>query len=368
MKTGILTFFCAHNYGAVLQAYALQEYLLGLGHDAGIIDYRPEYLTEPYKIFSRKRCKQPTLLLSVKVLLGECSRLPRRYKKYKAFGSFINRRLRLLKLDLNDPESDIDVFVFGSDQIWSSEISGGLDHVFLGNFNAAGGKKLIAYAASAGKDVLNETETAQLKKALQSFTAIGVREAGLQETLQQLTHKPVCHVLDPTLLVTRDVFERIAVEPPVKQPYVLIYQVSGKASELFQLAAGIAKEIKAVVLEMASGITEWKKREGQIECASPEAFIGYFKHAHCVVTSSFHGTAFSVIFQKPFYTLRLNIASDERFVSLLEKIGLSDRMFERDALPCFSPIDYKPVTKKLNDIREGSKSFLEALVESVSNS
>jgi hypothetical protein len=95
MKIGILTFHCAHNYGAVLQAYALQEFLLSEGHKVYMIDYRPDYLTEQYRVFSLKRSGPPGRHLW-RILVGECLRFCRQYKRHKIFNQFIHSKLRTL--------------------------------------------------------------------------------------------------------------------------------------------------------------------------------------------------------------------------------------------------------------------------------
>jgi len=358
MKIGILTFHCAHNYGAVLQAYALQEYLLSKGYDACVIDYRPSYLTNLYRTFFPERYRQLNPLLRMKVFIGECLRFKKRNKRYKAFEGFITGKLRLLKMDLHSDVHDVDVFVFGSDQIWNPTICHGFDPVYWGDFKAAKNKLRISYAVSMGKTSLTVTEEMEIKRGLELMDHISVREKLLQHNLTRLTSKNVANVVDPTLLVPVTVFDHIAKDPVVNGPYVLLYQVYREDPEIMKLARHVASQVNGVVIEVLSVIKRWKSQPHKLEYASPAEFLGLVKHACCIVTSSFHGAAFSVIFRKPFYTLRLDHPLDSRSASLLASLGLQERMIEKNELATFSPIDYDLVSWKLAEQKKQSESYL----------
>lgn len=362
MRIGILTFHCAHNFGAVLQAYALQEYLLKVGYNVYIIDYKPDYLVDSYKIFGNF----PSGFKSIKALLGECMRLPRRIKRYTAFASFTDKYMRKLKLNLHATNQIIDIFIFGSDQIWNKEISHGrYDPIFLGNFEAARGKRKIAYSASSGHKLMNDKELDSLCRYLRKFTAVGVREESLHDLL--IPHVPcdVCIVLDPTILVDRDVFEKILRKPKVSKKYILVYQAylvrNGKGSrDIIEIAEHLAKQIDGIVIDLSFYLTFYKKKYSKV--VSPEEFLGYVKYAECVVTNSFHGTAFSIIFEKSFYTIKVNKKVDMRALSLLDSLDLAPRMIDKEIRPVLTTVDYLKSNENLMLLRDCSRKFLDSVL------
>lgn len=366
MKIGILTFHCAHNYGAVLQAYALQEHLLGLGHEVYIIDYRPDYLVEPYKVFSWKRL--PKGLLSIKILLGECLRLRRRLRRYDLFDSFIDQYMHLLPMDF-DKVQNMDILFFGGDQIWNKTICGGkYDFVYLGNFEGADDKKKIAYAASVGNISTATTDVGFIAKQLQNFEALGVREESCRVLLLPILFDKVYKVLDPTLLVSSTVFNKILIKPSIHEKYVLVYQAymgeSGKGSKnIVKMAEQIAKKIGGIVIDLSFYLSCIKHK--YVKIASPSEFLGYIKYADCVITNSFHGTALSIVYRKNFYSVKMNSAIDERTKSLLTDLDLTDRLVEYSAnIECLE-IDYTNHISRLSKLRYKSNFFIENIIKTV---
>ncbi|MFV0468104.1 MAG: polysaccharide pyruvyl transferase family protein [Dysgonomonas sp.] len=358
MKIGILTFHCAHNYGAVLQAYALQEFLKSHQFETYVIDYRPKELTGPFKVFKFSYWMSKKPAECIQRLLHEPFNLPLRIQRHGGFRSFIKKRLSLKKIDLTSDQTDIDVFIVGSDQIWTSGIFNGLNPVYFTAFNAAKNKKNIAYAASMGEGSLYPIECYLFSKYLKNFSSISVRESMLQDLLQPLTEKKIHQVLDPTLLVHPQVFDKIAIKPQIAQPYILVYQISSD-DKTRQIAEDLAKQENGIVIE----IKAWVRKDNHTDVlvATPEEFIGYFKYAHCVVTTSFHGTAFSVIYEKPFYVVnssKQKPASQNRMRSLLSAIDLNSRYISEDARPEFTEINYSKVKTELSALKENSKSFL----------
>ena len=201
MKIGILTFHCAHNYGAVLQCYALQEVLKRMGHTVEVMDYRPAFLKTAYDIVSFRRIYSRNPLKILKSLVSEFLCLPERIRRYKGFDSFIKNRLRLSSPDI---PSDCDVYIMGSDQIWNPGITQGFDGVYFGYLPA-------------------DSEKDYLQKALCNFDAVSVRETHLANLLQPLTEKKVSVVLDPTLLADSSVWNVFLGQRPMKRKYVLVY-------------------------------------------------------------------------------------------------------------------------------------------------
>ena len=357
MKIGILTFHCAHNYGAVLQCYAMQEFLRSKGHDVEVINYRPNYLLEPYKIFNIKRflTKNPIRLL--KSLIIEFILFPVRLNRFYGFEKFINGRLNLSKKVTSSSISpNYDIFIVGSDQVWNPKITQGFDSVFFADFPfLKGEKKYISYAASMEAKALNDDQTAFFKKNLNNFDSMSVREDALQQLLQPLIGKPIYQVLDPVLMVPSQIWGRFLPKHENKVKYVLVYQVCGHKNTR-QIAQHIAKQIgaKVKVLVAAPQINI----KNTFQTATPIDFVNTFRFAECVVTTSFHGTAFSIIFNRPFYSIKLNVGTDSRSSSLLKSVGLEQRMIDVNDLPVFSQIDYSEVNQKLDVLRVKSQDYL----------
>lgn len=358
MRIGILTFHCAHNYGAVLQCYALQETLKGMGHDVEVIDYRPRYLLDSYKRFNIKRYKSKNPFKMAKKTVREILMAKTRIKKYSAFQRFIQTKLNLsARIQGCYIPPVYDVYIMGSDQIWNPKITKGFDPLYFGHFQfAKGDKKYIAYAASMEACTLTSEAIDFYRNALCNFDSVSVREKQLASLLQPLSNKTIETVLDPTLLVKSEVWNKLAKLPSYNGKYVLVYQVVESENTL-KVANSIAQEIGAVVIEITSFIFASFKRN-KLQCESPEEFLGWIKQASFVVTTSFHGTVFSIIFNRPFYCIELQKNGNTRCSSLLCNIGLKERMINVFDMPKFTGLDYSYANFCISKLQIQSRDFL----------
>ncbi len=357
MKIGILTFHCAHNYGAVLQCYALQEYLKGLGHDVKIINYRPKYLLDPYKIVDKSGFKCFNPLRIAKSIIREILLIPIRYVRHYNFSKFIKSKLKLTSAVKKDEiPSSFDIYIVGSDQVWNPRITRGFDNAYFCNFPFPKADRLyLSYAASMEANRMDDENSAFCQKALLNFDSISVREKELKDLLQPLTDKTIYQVLDPTLLLSRKNWEKITPRSCNKEKYVLTYQVRER-KETEAIAQYIADQLGATVINLVAWV-RLRKNLGY-QTVSPENFIGMIKNAECVVTTSFHGTAFSIIYNKPFYAIRLNDGNDSRVASLLTSLNLENRFINLDSLPEFSTIDYNKPNHYLECLRQDSENYI----------
>lgn len=356
MKIGVLTFFCAHNYGAVLQCYALLHTLKSLGYEAEVINYKPKYLEDQYRIFNIHRFISRNPIKIVKNILREILMLKVRISRYQRFDDFITRYLCIS--EQKGVVGKYDVYIMGSDQIWNPGFSGGFDPVYFGCFTFEKGvRKYISYAASMGATDLSDEEKDFYRINLQKFDAISVRENHLQSLLQPLSKQVIYSVLDPTFLLSEVVWDSILVRPRCKgKKYVLVYQVREDAYTI-EAAESIASQIGAEVMTVcAAPSRHWDA--SLIKDASPCEFLGLIKYAMCIVTTSFHGTAFSIIYNKPFYCIRLNDNGDSRVDSLLKDLSLQDRMVDRGERINFQPIDYGKCNVAIAQKKEESVNFL----------
>lgn len=348
MKIGILTFHRAKNYGAMLQCYALSSFLKSLGFEVRVLDYNPKYLAgaeDAGFIWSIKKY----IRFAVYCMLSNGE-----VKHADAFTSFVEKQIDVVPLA---ESGKMDAVVCGSDQIWSTKICGRLDPIFFGNVGGVDGLKKVSYAASNGNVRLSKDQLGEFKSLLQGMDAISVREKTLQENLTNLGVASTL-VLDPVLLAGKDMFEPILCPVRQKKPYVLIYELT-HLEATWLLAHKIAKTLHAEVLVMGGGMKCYLKK-GCVnkQGLSPAQFVSYFKHAACVVTTSFHGTAFSVVYERPFYCMRMNSDKDDRILSLLAELDIMDRSVKDVDDISYSLVDYGKVRPKLETLRQQSKEFL----------
>lgn len=356
MKIGILTFHCAINYGAVLQAYGLQESLKSLGHEVYIIDYCPQYLKDPYQLFQWKFKVEDSLMSNLKSLIRESLVMPIRFVRKLKFKQFINQYLNLYGWENN--LNIFDAFVFGSDQIWNPKITKGLDEIFLGNFKEAKGKKLIAYAASVGSvQNISQNEFERLTFCLNEFERIGVREKTLYEKISKVNTN-VSITIDPVLLAGKDIFDKIAVDIKINRPYLLLFTL-GRDEYAIEEAYKIAEQKNLEVIEIISSKESLYNLKIK-QMLSPSEFLGYIKMADYIVTSSFHGTVFSVLFKKDFNVICNDAIIGERIHDLLVSIKLMDRLntleFRNRMDIC--NVNYEVVDKLLLNVVRDSNSFI----------
>lgn len=342
MRIGILTFHNADNYGAVLQCYALQETLRSLRPDdeVCVVDYRNPLIEKSYRVLGLRRS-----------VLGNITQLlyaPSQLKKRRRFSSF---RGEFLSVGSPDP-NDCDVVFYGSDQIWNPELTGN-DLVYFGaNFR---GTK-IAYGASDGGEI---KITEKVKKMLGDFNSISCREKSLSEKVSEILGQTVPTVCDPVFLLSKDEWLGIA-EKPHEQNYILAYKISenpGFDDEVERTAARLGK--KAVQVVYIKSLRKFFcKKQHFVEGISVEKFLGYIASADLVITTSFHGTAFSIIFEKPFFVLAFGSGS-ERITGLLEAVSLPERYVEEIPAEGIGEEIYSESFKEKVDVYVGGgKSFL----------
>ena len=334
MKIGILTFHRTNNYGAVLQNFALIKTIensgLGEVHD---IDFRDSALEKPYEVTIFPNTK----MNPVKAVYNTFHNLRfyrRRKRGAKAFDAFRHQYLNMTKSytaeELSENAEPFDIYITGSDQIWNKNIvnrnkTDYTDMIFSLGFVRQGRK--IAFAASAGNVEYIDPEIMQY---ISSIDEISVREKSLYDYLHgRLNHKKIYQVSDPVFLLDRNEWNSfLPPERAVRQKYILIYCV-GVRDEVIRKAKVIAKKnhCKIVYLDYRYRIYH----NGICICdGSPFTFVQLIRDAECVIASSFHATAFSIIFEKPFLTYSLAgsgiFATGSRIVGLLNHYKLQDRL------------------------------------------
>lgn len=356
MKIGILTFHNAHNYGAMLQCYALQQYLISEGYDAEVIDYRPDFYKKQYSENRFIDClgKNPfrwfnNIYYNYYLHNKRCHSFEHFHEKYLIMSK--ERNCQII------PDT-YDAYIVGSDQIWNPNLTNGFQKVYFCLFgNKQSNKKYISYAPSMEINNLSREQIIFLKNALKNFNSISVREKSLINLLQPLTNLPITQVCDPTLLVDINVWEPMAKKRLIKDSYIVLYQI--RESEIARnLAKKIASQNNASIVELTARID--KKINCKYQTASPTEFVNYIANAEYVITTSFHGTALSVIFNKPFYSVSLGDNFDSRSISFLKSLQLEDRIISQQDDIIIKPINYNRANELIKIQREQSRQFLKS--------
>ena len=294
IKTATITFQNANNYGAILQTYALQRAILKIGCDNKVINYQSEYMNRPY---SSQALKNKGFVRYILGNLYSIARIPRIYE-FSKFRKMIEMTNKINFNQLQNLENEYDFFICGSDQIWNGFITN-LDPAFFLNF-IKNPKKKISYAASFGFEKVPEITKKKYKDLLSDFSNINMRESSGVKIIQHLLGKASQTVLDPTMLLSVEDWNIVAKEKSNNnQKYILIYQV-GMSSFLLKKAKKIAKLTGLKILTIPFPIGGLIKTKINFS-AGPQQWIGLIKNAELVITDSFHGCAFSIIYNKRFF-------------------------------------------------------------------
>lgn len=362
MKIGILTFHFACNYGAVLQCYALQRFLSDSGHDVEIIDYRPASVAGGYRWFDLHRFWGMTPAKFWRKTSSEIKVIGDRKRRYEAFDAFVRKRLRLSE-PVKNPDGmssaagNYDILIAGSDQIWNRKLTKGTDPLYWGGFLRNGSTAMISYAASM-EDGFDRITEDVVRKYLPRFNALSVREPSLAQRLMALLPlTDVAVTADPTLLLSHKQWDDVSAPPPIEEPYLLFYQVR-TSSKAYELAEKLA-ESKGLKLVCLSAKVELENSK-ETAAASPEEFVSLFRHASFVVTTSFHGTVFSIVFHKDFVCPAVDDGKNSRQDSLLSALGLEDRVVNDRTHSSLPAIDWEKVEKAKAGMLETSYGFLKS--------
>lgn len=346
MKIGILTFHNAYNYGAVLQTYATQEIIKSYGHDVEVIDYHNNKIDCVYngKMFRlgsliRSGMKAPLYIIEKYFY----------WKRRKAYQRFQKNNINLSENTYVQGDKmslgNYDVILIGSDQLWNKNITGGYDDVYWGDFGRNSRTHVVAWSVCMNNKDLDETDRLYIKSHLHNFNSISVREEILKNFILNFTDKSICCTLDPTLLLPE--YHWIKLCHDVKENnYIFVYAVINE-QEVIKFARKMSIEMGKPLVVIRSNCTCSLSKHDKEQCG-PEDFLSYIHHADFVITSSFHGTAFSIILKKQFICPAFSI--NERVNNLLSIAGLNNRVVNKvQNIKEIPPIDYDVVSKKLNE-------------------
>ncbi len=367
MRIGILTYWWSQeNYGQVLQAYALLHFLRSMGHDAFLIRYRPAtHRISPiywlkyiilYLLRPAHRQRHRTWRRINRIEREEARLHPRHFNDFRRnYLPATSHEYNARRLASNPPQAD--AYICGSDQIWAN-----FDPIFFLQFGGKGVRR-IAYAPSfGGHHCLTTRERHKVTAALRDFCFISSRERSGIEVLHELGFSEATIQPDPTLLLSADIFHKLAIPvTPVKR-YLLLYLLGNETAvnvnEIYNFAEINNLEVRYVA---SQGRTDkFPKLYPTIE-----EWLGLIDGAAFVLTNSFHGTIFCLHFNRPFLTFPVKGAlssMNNRIYDLLERYNLRQRIYQGTLDRLFDPIDFSVFhaqrNKEENAVKETFKKIL----------
>ncbi|MDR0979389.1 MAG: polysaccharide pyruvyl transferase family protein [Lachnospiraceae bacterium] len=372
---GLITFHAAHNCGSIMQAFALQTKVKQLGYNCEIIDFSNKGQKELYEIFSKRK----TLKKYVRnlVLYPHKRRLKLHFKNYE---DFIRKNLILSSKkyeeykELESEKFNYDTFVCGSDQIWNVTIKDYDDAYFLPFVKD---KPKIAYAPSFGAKNIEKhvQDIDKYRKYLNDFNFLSVREQNGQKWINNITGKTVQVILDPTLLINREIYDKLERTSNIIDDYIFYYAPNYK-KDIDKFVKEISKKynLKVIAWNTKDYILKGLKYKG-FELAKeqdPGIYLNLIKNAKIVITTSFHGTIFSSIYRKNFWTIKNGnmYSDDDRVITLINQLGLTERLIEPkfdDKWDYFQKVDYTKYNNNIDGLKKQSLEYLELALKGKNN-
>lgn len=371
-KVGIITFHNSYNCGSMLETYAIHKYIEKCDIDSEIVNFSSDGQKEMYSTFS----KNSNLKNIVKnlIILPHKKRIDLNNRKYEEFKN------KYFKLSEEYSENSIIndnyvVTIAGSDQIWNITIPDSNDAYFL---NWVTQSRKVAYAPSFGaRNILKYSSNPEkYAKYLKNFDALSIREANGKKWINDLIGVDVPILIDPTLLLDRTDYEKIIDDRNTpKEDYIFFYCPSFNP-EICKFVKQISKKYKLPVIAWSTK-SYYKKFIFRFgfelpKYESPSVYLSLIKNAKLIFTTSFHGTIFSTVFKKKFYTIKNGgmYGDDDRVLTLLTQLDLFDRLipYEYDEkFDYLKDVDYSKYDKKVNELRKNAMNYIKENIEDYYN-
>lgn len=367
MKIGMITLHNVLNYGAVLQAYALANKLSDYGKVV-FLNYENNSLKKDSKII-RFEPSMRGVLRAMKDVIRLKSRMKvvNKFKQFRLDNFVFTQKVTS---SASSVVSQFDCLVAGSDQIWNPMCvnrSHEIDPVYFLRFEDYAGRK-VSYASSTGGYRFTGEQVDFVVECLRGFSRLSVREAEAVDHLSTLIGADIEHVLDPTLLLNQEEWDKLIAESGdstrilngIPPQYVLLYSVP-RVPLLAQLAHRLAREERLPTVTIDQEIFPLGSVAKHLNSCGPIDFLTLFKNASYVVTDSFHGVCFALIFRKKFAVVAPGVHSS-RIESLLTSLGLDSRIVysAEDVHSVPADCDFSHAYEKLDKKRVQSLKFLEA--------
>lgn len=365
-KVGILTFHRATNYGACLQAFALKKYLEQKKCDCEIINYKCDAIENFY---NKVYLKDDSLKTKIKKIIT----WPIQKKRNKKFKEFIEKELlnnnlvEISRENVSSINSKYDLFIVGSDQVWSPLCTNG-DRTFLLDFVDDNYKK-ASYAACLGVVNKKFLENDEVRKLLNEFNSISVREKTSVDILKQHMKEDkssrISVSLDPTFLLKKEQWNELIGERIDNDKYIFVYSLS-MPKEIIDYANNLSvKTGFKIIYFTLDNLFTMKNRKNTVT-GTPIEFLNYLKNAEYVVTNSFHGTAFSIILNKDFFVLKNSNPKHDnsRLENVMNEFGLSNRLLAaNNFIYPLEKINFNNINENMDKLRESSLTYIDELLK-----
>lgn len=360
MKISAITLVRINNYGSLLQAYATQKTLEKLGHDVEFVDFVAANgdINQEVNQACEKRGLRPGLKQSLFRAVWKFNQTLQK----RPFEQFVRSQINLSKpyttsADLSNSPPIADIYLSGSDMLWSTKLNRGHEEKQFYLDYAPEGKKRVAFSASIGEDTLPDEEEAFLRKMLIAYSSISMREWSGVKLLQSIGIE-ASKVLDPTLMLNANEWNQVADDFRPKKPYLLVYFLHNHP-EVLCAAKKYAHEKGFEMIRVAFNPFKRAGDDKIYFMPNISRFLSLFREASCVVTDSFHGTCFSINYSRDFF-----VTHPPRFMSRLSDIlgatGTTDRLLENSNIDFESakPIHPDKVGSYLEEGRAAGRQFL----------
>lgn len=366
MKVAVITRHAITNYGSLLQAMATQKVIEKMGHTCEIIDYvrndesyqqhektllkrKPNWNNNPIKRMLYLALRQPESILA-----------GRKFEKYRKKYLKMTKRFSNAE-ELKQETIDADVFVTGSDQVWGPVEDGTYDSSYCLSF-VPKGKRKISYAASFGRTELTKEKEEYFHKWLSEYDAIAVREDSAVGVIKQMGLEAE-QVIDPTLLLSATEWKKYMAQG-IAEKYILVYQLHNNP-KLGKYAKKLAKEKGLPLIRISASFHQITRPGKFVWCPTIGEFLAYINNAECMITDSFHGTAFALNLNTSFVEVLPNNNTGTRNVSILNLTGLSDRILRdiNDVSLAEAPINFETVNQILSEKRKEAIQLLRNMLK-----
>lgn len=358
-KIGVLTFFQS-NYGAVLQAFALQHYLKGISDcDVELIDFTTSQHRKASRIFQKSGSNNP-LFRAADFLLTCLRYVPlkirqvrtRRFKR--AWITMSPRYSTIEELAINPTRADI--YITGSDQVFNP--SSPFSRVYYLDFLKDAPMK-VAYAASFGISEFSDSLTEVIRPMINDFDYISCRERSGTAYINSFSSVSAETTVDPVFLLDEPFWSRLSVSSWHGRPYIFVYDLNG-GEKLVALAKSVQAYIRAPIVCLTGNKRAFYKVDKLTFSAGPREFLGWIRDAAFVVTDSFHGSSFSMIFNKPFLSYVASERVSSRLINILSEVGEINRLVREDDINFLDVESYiLPPGVDIASITLSSKAFIQ---------
>lgn len=370
MKIGIITWFTGPNYGTNLQAIALQYYLRKKGHDVNIINYEvaPSEVVKEKKSLLKKIANQPKKF-AIKYAMNKY-KTDIQMRDRKLTSAISNKCILTPRISSEEELIDVcngfDLLICGSDQIWNPNW---YDRFYFADYDGIKTPR-ISYAPSMGVNAIPNDIIPKIKRSINKFDKISVRETKAVYLLEPYLPKKPTVVVDPTLLLSADEWNMIFKKKNTEtEKYILAFFLNDETIHLKATQDFAKKESYKLILIPYKGTTYLQNADIRAD-AGLEDLLDLIRNAEYIITDSFHITVFSIIFKKQFFTFQRfkedsYTSQNVRVTNLLELVDLKKRMipYQSKTIPKMEQINYINQTSKLDYEIEQSKEFLKTAIE-----